>query len=132
MTDLVIVAHTGIGEAMRSVADTILDRRIELTIFPVDPQDDPEAAKRRLIELLQAWDGSSPPLVMTDLPGATPHNLAIAAVARTLPGAPVLTGLNLPMLLRALNHDRQPAAALAELAAHGAQAATFIGADHED
>lgn len=132
MTDLLIVAHTGIGEAMRSVADTILDRRVELTIFPVDPQDDPEAATRRLTELLRAWDGSRPPLVMTDLPGATPHNLAIAAVARTLPGTPVLTGLNLPMLLRALNHDQQPAAALAELAAHGAQAATFIGADDED
>ena len=132
MTDLVIVAHAGIGEAMRSAAETIFDREVEITVFPVEAGDEPEAATRRLAELLIGWDSSSPPLVMTDLPGATPHNLAIKAVARTLTGAPVLTGLNLPMLLRALNHRRQPAAALAELVVQGAQAAIFIGAADED
>jgi len=132
MTDLVIVAHAGIGESFHSVAETILDCRVEMTVFPVHAGDDPEATTHRLAELLAGWNSSSPPLVMTDLPGATPHNLAVAAAARSLPGAPVLTGLNLAMLLRALNHRRQPAAALAELAAHGAQAATFIGAGNED
>ncbi|MEX0915695.1 MAG: PTS fructose transporter subunit IIA, partial [Wenzhouxiangellaceae bacterium] len=65
-------------------------------------------------------------------PGATPHNIAVAAAARAFPGAPVLTGLNLPMLLRALNHCHRAAAELAELAEHGAHAATFIGERDED
>jgi len=36
------------------------------------------------------------------------------------------------MLLRALNHKQQPAVALAELAAHGAHSATFIGEHYEN
>lgn len=132
MTDIVVVAHSGIGEAMHSVAEVILDRAVEVTVLPVAADDDPEAALARLLGAFERWDAAEPPLVITDLPGATPHNIAVAAVARTFPGAPVLTGLNLPMLLRALNHRHRPAAELAELAEHGAHAATFIGERDED
>jgi mannose/fructose-specific phosphotransferase system component IIA len=127
MTDIVIVAHRGIGEALCEVAQVILDRRVDVTLLPVREGDDPERSLERLVAALGRWQGAEPPLIMTDLPGATPHNLAMKAVARVLTGAPVLTGLNLPMLLRALNHKQQPAVVLAELAAHGAHVATFIG-----
>lgn len=127
MTDVIIVAHRGIGEALCEVAEVILDRAVDVTLFPVREDDDPTRSLERLIAALAPWRNAEPPLIMTDLPGATPHNLAIKAVARALGDAPVLTGLNLPMLLRALNHKQQPAATLAELAVHGAHAATFIG-----
>lgn len=132
MTDVVLIAHRGIGEAMCAVAETILDRKVEVTVLPVGEGDDPGVSLGGLIDALGRWDASDPPLVMTDLPGATPHNLAVEAVGRALPDAPVLTGLNLPMLLRALNHRHQPAAALADLAAQGAHAATFIGEAREN
>jgi len=132
MTELVIVTHGRIGEALRAVAETILDRRVDVTIFPVEPGDDAEAATQRLAALLDGWSAASLPLLMTDLPGATPHNLAVAAARRALPGTPVVTGLNLPMLLRVLGHRRKPAAALAELALHGARAAIQTGACDAD
>lgn len=127
MTDVVIVAHRGIGEALCEVARVILDRKVEVTVLPVREGDDPERSLERLAAALERWQGAELPLIMTDLPGATPHNLATKAVARVLTEAPILTGLSLPMLLRALNHRQQPAAALAELAANGAHAAIFIG-----
>lgn len=127
MTDIVIVAHRGIGEALCEVAEVILDCKIDVTLLPVREGDDPGRSLARLVAALERWRDAEPPLIMTDLPGATPHNLVITAVASVLEGAPVLTGLNLPMLLRALNHRQQSAAALAELAAQGAHAATFIG-----
>jgi len=127
MTGVVLVAHRGIGEALCDVAGVILDRKIDVTVLPVREADDPGASLERLVVTLERWRNCDPPLIMTDLPGATPHNLALKAVARVLTDAPILTGLNLPMLLRALNHQQQPAAALAVLAAHGAHAATFIG-----
>lgn len=132
MTDIVIVAHRGIGEALCEVAEVILDRKVDVTLLPVRESDDPGRSLERLVATLKRWQDAEPPLIMTDLPGATPHNLAMKAVAGVLDGAPVLTGLNLPMLLRALNHRHEPAAALAELAAHGAHAATFIGEHLED
>jgi len=127
MTDIVIIAHRGIGEALCEVAEVILDRKIDVTVIPVRESDDAGRSLERLVAALARWREAGPPLVITDLPGATPHNLAMKAVARVLTGAPVLTGLNLPMLLRAINHEQQPAVALAELALHGAHAATFIG-----
>ncbi|HKL52637.1 MAG TPA: hypothetical protein VJ902_01660 [Wenzhouxiangellaceae bacterium] len=127
MTDVVIVAHRGIGEALCEVAEVILDRKVDVVVLPVREGDDPDHSLERLVAALERWRNAEPPLIITDLPGATPHNLAMKAVARVLTGAPVLTGLNLPMLLRALNHKQQPAVTLAELAEHGAHAATFIG-----
>jgi len=127
MTDIVIVAHRGIGEALCEVAEVILDRTVDVTLLPVREGDDPERSLARLVAALERWREAEPPLIMTDLPGATPHNLAMKAAAGVGSDAPVLTGLNLPMLLRALNHRHKPAAELAELAAHGAHAATFIG-----
>ena len=132
MTDVVIIAHRGIGEAFRAVAEVILDRDIDITVLPVREGDDPGCSLERLASALARWRDAEPPLIMTDLPGATPHNLAMKAAGRVLGDVPILTGMNLPMLLRALNHSQQPAAALAELAAHGAHAATFIGEHLED
>lgn len=131
MTDIVIIAHRGIGEALCDVAEVILDRKTDITLLPVAEGDDPARSLGRLAEVLECWRDAEPPLIMTDLPGATPHNLAMKAAARVLTGAPILTGLNLPMLLRALNHAQQSAVALAALAAHGAHEAIFIG-DHPE
>lgn len=131
MTDVVIIAHRGIGEALCEVAEMILDRRLDVTLLPVKEGENPAGALARLVEVLAQWQDGDPPLIMTDLPGATPHNLAMEASRCVLGGAPILTGVNLPMLLRALNHKLQPAAALAELAADGARAAIFIGAPGE-
>lgn len=127
MTDVVIIAHRGIGEALCEVAEVILDRKVDVLVLPVREGDDPAGSLERLAGALERWRNAEPPLIMTDLPGATPHNLAMKTVERVVPGAPVVTGLSLPMLLRALNHEQQPAATLAELAANGAHAATFIG-----
>lgn len=132
MTDIVVVAHRGIGEAMCSVAEAILSRAPEVTVFPIAEGDDPDRGLAELTEAFGRRGKAPPPLVMTDLPGATPHNIAVAAVRQTLPGAPVVTGLNLPMLLRAINHRQHPAGELAELAARGAHAATYVGERVED
>lgn len=132
MTDLVVIAHRGLGEALSEVAEVILARKPDVMVLPIDEGDDPTKSLERLVTALGNWVGAEPPLILTDLPGATPHNLAMEAVSRILPGAPVLTGLSLPMLLRAINHRRQPAAALAEIAAQGAHAATFIGEYREN
>lgn len=131
MTEIVIVAHRGIGEALCEVAQVILGRAVDVTVLSVGETDDPGRALDRLVAALARWKSAEPPLIITDLPGATPHNLAMQAATSVVPDAPVLTGLNLPMLLRALNHGHQPALALAELAAQGAHAAMFIGERRE-
>ena len=53
--------------------------------------DDPERSLERLVAALERWRDVEPPPIITDLPGATPRNLAIKAVAVVLNGAPVLS-----------------------------------------
>jgi mannose/fructose-specific phosphotransferase system component IIA len=121
VTRLVLVTHPGLGEALRDIAAVILGAEPELTVVSVAGHSDPETVRGELERLLGAFD--EPPLLLTDLPGATPHNIAARAAAAACPGAPLVSGLNLPMLLRALNHRQRPARELAGIAAEGARRA---------
>ncbi len=130
MTDLVLVTHSGFGTAIRQVAESIFGQPTRATVFDLAPDEDREQSLARLTEHLRRACSGAPVLILTDLPGATPHNLACAAAEAACPAAPVVTGLNLPMLLRALNHSHRPAAELAELAVAGGLRSTFIGGLH--
>ena len=114
MTAIVIVAHRGVGESLCQQAEVIVGRRLKLGLISVCEQADPDVALADLGRLLEAVTDPANTLILTDLPGATPHNLALkAAAARALP---VVSGLNLPMLLKAINHADKPASELAILA----------------
>lgn len=117
MTGIVLVTHRGVGESLRHQAEIILGRAVALTTVSIGEHTDPDDS---LVELVGALAGSLDPggaLILTDLPGATPHNLAVRAAARH--GLPVVSGLNLPMLLKVINHADKPAAELAGLADFG-------------
>lgn len=127
MTEIVLVAHSGLGEALCRTAESILADPVRITVFGVPIDGDREADLSRLADRLRDATRTAPALILTDLPGATPHNLACAAAERASPGSPVVTGVNLPMLLRALNHADRPAAELAELAVSGGRRSVFSG-----
>ncbi|MBW8808800.1 PTS sugar transporter subunit IIA [Lysobacter capsici] len=115
---VLLITHSGIGSALLSVAQRLLNPlplRTEALEVPFDADLDSllpaaSAALRRV-------DDGDGVLVLTDLYGASPSNLA-ARVARL--GTPVrrVSALNLPMLLRVMNYaelelDRLPAVAAA-------------------
>jgi mannose/fructose-specific phosphotransferase system component IIA len=123
MTDVVLVTHQGLGEALRAIAETILGDAAPVAVVTVPADGDPARARDELERLLRSYADGDAPLVLTDLPGATPHNVAACAAAAACPAAPVISGLSLPMLLRAINHRQRPAVELAAFAAEGARRA---------
>ncbi|MFU8877780.1 MAG: PTS sugar transporter subunit IIA [Wenzhouxiangellaceae bacterium] len=123
MTRLLLVCHAEIGEALCAVASTILDRPVEPGLIAVGPNTDADEVLEQIAFEIRQLCRQDPPLVLTDLPGATPHNLAAEAIERLCPEAPLVTGVNLPMLLRALTHLDRPAVELAAMAVEGARAA---------
>ncbi len=127
MTALVLVTHEGLGIELVRIAGAITRRELPVVVVSVSVDDDPEDARRALERELARFAHDVPPLVFSDLPGATPHNVAAAAIAAVCPGAPLVSGLSLPMLLRALNHAGRPAAELAGLAAEGGRRAASVG-----
>lgn len=115
---ILLITHEGIGSAMVAVATRLL-RNLPLATeaFEVPFEADADALLPHASAALRRVDGGHGVLVLTDLYGATPSNIA-ARLARL--GTPVrrVSALSLPMLLRVMNYadldlDELPAVAAA-------------------
>ncbi len=105
MVAIVVIAHQPLASALVAAAQHVYSRdpcaaSRELVGFDVPPEADASASLVQAKALLQRVDKGRGVLVLTDIPGATPGNVA-ARLAQ--PGqVAVLAGVNMPMLLRAL------------------------------
>ena len=118
---ILLVTHLGIGTALAGVAGRLLGRLpLKVEVFELAYDADPEAALPAASAALRRADGGAGVLVLTDLYGATPANLA-ARLAHL--GTPVrrVSALSLPMLLRVLNYPELPLEELPAVAAAGAR-----------
>lgn len=115
---LLIISHDGIGPVMLGTAlfvlgGSALKTRLLTASRDCDP-DDLCAAAREQIKALDEGDGV---LIITDLYGSTPSNIAQKLAA---PGSVrAITGLNLSMLVRILNYPQLDLAQLTEKAISG-------------
>jgi PTS system ascorbate-specific IIA component len=115
---VLLMTHPGVGAALLHTATRIVGStplRIKCLEVPVGADVEPllEQAAEQMVSLDQG-DGV---LVLSDLFGATPSNLAcrLTDTGRAM----VVAGLNLPMLLRVFNYPNDDLAALAGKASDG-------------
>lgn len=118
MTGLFIIAHAPLASALRDAATHAFpEAAAALAIYDVPPDASREAceaeAGARLARL-----GTAQTLILTDVFGATPCNVARQLGERA--GVRVLAGVNVPMLWRALNYRQKPLDDLVALALAGA------------
>ena len=118
---ILLITHEGIGSALVAVATQLmrtLPLRTEALEVPF--AGDPDALLPLASAALRLVDSGSGVLVLTDLYGATPSNLA-AKLARL--GTPVrrVSALSLPMLLRVMNYAELELDELPAVAAAGAR-----------
>jgi len=116
-----VITHNGIGQALIDTASAILANNdlpvVSLSVpANLQPQDLGYYADqiRDQIVALNSTDGV---LILTDICGATPNNLARYFAADK--NVAVISGLNLPMLVRVLNYNSEPLEALIEIALEG-------------
>jgi len=126
MTGIVIVVHAPLGEAMREFAIHVLgEAGGQMSVHDIQPDDMPEDQVPALLRDIRAADEGQGVLVLTDLIGATPANIAKLAVAEAQALGTqccVVAGLNTSMLLRALtSRDQGLAQARAKALAGGVQ-----------
>ena len=118
---VLLITHPGIGPALLDVAGALL-RTLPLRAeaFEVPFDGDPEALLPLASAALRRVDCGDGVLVLTDVYGASPSNLA-ARLARL--GTPVrrVSALSLPMLLRVMNYAERGLDELPAVAAAGAR-----------
>jgi mannose PTS system EIIA component len=100
---LFLITHTTYGESLVQCACHVLNKRpLQLTQLGVALQDDPLDLLPLAHEMIKLVDSGSGVLILTDVYGATPANMAMKLLE---PGRiEGLAGVNLPMLLRALTY----------------------------
>ena len=118
---ILLITHEGIGHALHAVASRLLrPLPLHVEVLEVAFDADPDALLPVASAALRRADGGDGVLVLTDLYGASPSNLA-GRVAKL--GTPVrrVSALSLPMLLRVMNYADLPFDELATVAAAGAR-----------
>ena len=118
MIGILIIAHGTLGESLLHCASHIMGSRPrQLAQIGVTPQDDPQLIVPQAIRLTRTLDSGSGVLVLTDIFGGTPSNVASRLL---IPGkVEGASGVNLPMLIRALTYRNESLATVVEKALSG-------------
>ncbi|MBU0751679.1 MAG: PTS fructose transporter subunit IIA [Gammaproteobacteria bacterium] len=118
MIGLFLLTHSTYGESLIQCACHVLNKRPpQIAQLGLTAQDDPLDALPLARQLLACIDSGEGVLVMTDIYGASPSNLATKLLE---PGRiEGVAGVNLPMLLRALNYREKDMATLVAKAVSG-------------
>lgn len=103
MVGILLVSHGAFGESLIHCASHVLGKRpLYLRQVGVTVHDDPDAIIPVVEDLIRFLDQGAGVIVMTDIFGATPSNIAMRVLN---PGkVEGIAGVNLPMLIRALTY----------------------------
>lgn len=114
---LLLVTHKSIGKDMLKTVASILNHELYNTACVEVPMDaDIETAKAEVAGALARLATGTGVLILTDSYGSTPCNIAIEFLDND---RRLVSGLNLPMLIRVMNYRSLPLAELEEIAVEG-------------
>lgn len=118
MVGILIVAHGTLGESFIHCASHVLGSRpVRLMQIGVTIHDNPQVILPQALKLVRSLDQGDGVLVLSDIYGATPCNIASRLI---VPGkVEVIAGVNLPMLVRALTYRDEPLETLVTKALSG-------------
>ena len=110
-TGIIVVTHVDYGTALLRAAEFILGPVQDCTCIQVDVSVDVETTVGRLKEAVERLNAGNGVMVLTDMFGGTPTNLSLSLLGTG--HLEVLTGVNLPMLIKILGSRTKALEALA-------------------
>ncbi|WP_297807807.1 PTS mannose transporter subunit IIA [uncultured Methylophaga sp.] len=100
---ILLVSHNHIGTELINTAKQMLSCcPLPTKVLSIASRDNPDHIRLEMDEDLQKLDQGQGILILTDMFGSTPSNIACAVSDRS--DIRVVSGLNLPMLIRVLNY----------------------------
>ncbi|MDE2029072.1 MAG: PTS fructose transporter subunit IIA [Alphaproteobacteria bacterium] len=98
MIGMVLVTHENIGGEMLKALNGIVGPQAQAQVVIIGMNDDMGACRDQILSAIKTVNSGSGVVVLADMFGGTPSNLAIAAMPSG--NAVVLAGVNLPMLVK--------------------------------
>jgi PTS system mannose-specific IIA component len=118
MVGILLITHGNLGACLIECATHVMGSRpAQITALAVRPNDDPGIVLENAKQHISSLDTGEGVLIITDIFGATPSNVARRLLEpNKIEG---LAGANLPMLIRALTYRAEPLSQVAEKAITG-------------
>jgi mannose PTS system EIIA component len=98
MVGILLVTHPHLGEEFIRSAELICGKFPQLTNISIDTRKGVEEIRKEIAEAIRRVDQGEGVLILTDMFGGTPSNMSLAFLREGQ--VEVLTGLNLPMLIK--------------------------------
>lgn len=95
---LVIVTHGRLADELKLATEHVVGPLDQLVTVCIDADDDLELASQAVHDAVKAADSGTGVMLLTDMFGGTPSNLAISLLGRE--NVEVVAGVNLPMLIK--------------------------------
>ena len=114
---ILIITHSNIGAALYDAVTSVMGSSpLPTRIMPVSFDSDPDKLAEKARGLITSLDTGQGVLVLTDMYGSTPANIACKLANGSVT---VVAGINLPMLVRVMNYPDLDLHRLAEKAVSG-------------
>jgi PTS system mannose-specific IIA component len=98
MIGMVLVTHGELATQFRAALEHVVGPQKQVATISIGPEDDIERRRGDIIEAVSAVDSGSGVVLLTDMFGGTPSNLAISVMNGA--HVEVVAGINLPMLIK--------------------------------
>ena len=98
MIGVVLVTHGNLATELVKVMEHVVGPQDQLTTITIDPEDDMEKRREDILNSVQFVDKGLGVIILTDMFGGTPSNLAISIMEQAK--IDIIAGVNLPMLIK--------------------------------
>ena len=98
MIGLVLVTHGRLAEEFISAMQHVVGPQDQVKAVCIGPEDDMEMRRSEILSKVSEVDNGSGAIVLTDMFGGTPSNLAISIMDKAK--VEIIAGINLPMLIK--------------------------------
>lgn len=95
---MVLVTHGHLATAFRAALEHVVGPQKQISTISIGPDDDIEQRRKEIVEAVEDVDSGFGVVVLTDMFGGTPSNLAISVMNGA--HVEVVAGINLPMLIK--------------------------------
>ncbi|MCC2664463.1 MAG: glmZ(sRNA)-inactivating NTPase [Geminicoccaceae bacterium] len=98
MIGLILVTHGRLAEEFIAATEHVVGSQTHMRAISIGPDDDIEQRRRDILAAVEAVDSGAGVILLTDMFGGTPSNLAISIMDKGK--IEVIAGVNLPMLIK--------------------------------